>query len=81
MHDLIQIQIVIESGHLINKCNYDMIFSVNSNEILKGLWKAHPNPANFKKQMHFNEEIILRDIIHLKAESPIDDEKSMLDSD
>lgn len=56
-----------------------MIFAVNSNEILQGLWKAHPNPENFKKQMNFNEEIILRDIIHLNAVSTFDDEKSMLD--
>ena len=58
-----------------------MIYTVSSNEILQGLWKVHPNPENFKKQMKFNEEIILRDIIHLKAVSPFDDEKSMLDID
>jgi len=81
MLDLIQVQIVFESGHNIKEEHQEMIFAMRTPETLKGLWKAHQDPNTFKKQMSFIKEVCLRDIMHLEVLSPFDDDPSLVESD
>lgn len=80
MSDLIRVQIFLESGQLISEENQANICKMRNPEILNGLWKAHQNPDNIKRQMSFVKDVCLKDIMHLEVLSPYDDESSLLDS-